>query len=308
MPTISSKRSTTPTNPPRKTEKVIVAATRAKSVPSAAKNLSSTLSTSSLLGSRNITTPRASNHTVVGGYRYNQDENEYAIQMTCERVLNDQQVRLMALLLRAKAAHTSHDMAAVKQHANTRAREAVEEELSRILANLIQLQGISPLHRATARSQLSTQLTYDIENAIFTDDKANIFSLKTEQRLRHEEYTRAKASLAHEMAAKDLAIASLHSDKADLDLANQSLMRNNNALQKELENSLHNQSAMHQQAVELRMQGLDFKAKVDSRCIRVMSSIQSRMGFIPAGVQKQILGLRILKVRGSVQTDTHEIN
>ncbi len=74
-------------------------------------------------------------------------------------------------------------------------------------------------------------------------------------------------------------------------------------------------------AVEVRMQGLDYKAEVNRHCGRVLASIQSRMGFIPgitnyltaihaylltlilAGIQKEILYLKVLKAPGDPKYD-----
>ena len=48
-----------------------------------------------------------------------------------------------------------------------------------------------------------------------------------------------------------------------------------------LDRAIRNQAQTNQMAVEVRMQGLDYKAEVNRHCGRVLSSIQSRMGFIP---------------------------
>ena len=43
------------------------------------------------------------------------------------------------------------------------------------------------------------------------------------------------------------------------------------------------------------MQGLDFKAEIDRRCGKVLSSISARMGFVPSGILKTIQKLKVLK-------------
>jgi hypothetical protein len=51
------------------------------------------------------------------------------------------------------------------------------------------------------------------------------------------------------------------------------------------------------------MQGLDFKAEVDRRCSRIIASIQSRMGFVPSGIEKQVAYLKLLKAPGDPAYD-----
>lgn len=218
------------------------------------------------------------------------------LETTSQRILNEQLVRLTTLLLRSHSVKTSHDSTAVRDHAYQRAHEVVDEELSRIITRLINLQGPSPMHRIVALSQLSTSLTRDVEKAIFTDDRAYLANFANEQRVRQEESSIAHAAFAHELATKDQQLASLAADKAELERAGVALGRKCEALEKELEKAARNQAQTHQNAVELRMQGLDFKARVDNRCARILASIQSRMGFIPAGIQKQVLYLKVLKV------------
>jgi len=219
------------------------------------------------------------------------------LETTTQRILSEQLVRLTALLLRAQATKTSHDSTAVRDHAYHRAQEVVDEELSRIITKLVNLQGPSPMHRVVALSQLSQSVARDIEKAVFTDDRAYLASFANEQRVRREEAIAAHTAFAHELATKEQALASVTADKQELERASAALGRKCQALEKELEKATRNQVQMHQNAVELRMQGLDFKARVDNRCARILASIQSRMGFIPAGIQKQVLYLKVLKVR-----------
>ena len=219
------------------------------------------------------------------------------LEITSQRILNEQLVRLTALLLRSQATKTAHDSAAVRDHAYQRAHEVVDDELARIITKLVGMQGPSPMHRVVALSQLSTSVAKDIEKAIFTDDRAYLANFANEQRVRREEAAATHAAFAHELATKEQTLAAVSSDKAELEKASLALSRKCQALEKELEKAMRNQAQTHQNAVELRMQGLDFKARVDNRCARILASIQSRMGFIPAGIQKQILYLKVLKVR-----------
>ena len=91
-------------------------------------------------------------------------------------------------------------------------------------------------------------------------------------------------------------IAKLKEQALMLEAANRNLVRSNESIQRELEIAARNQSQTSQFCVELRMQGLDFKAEVDRRTAVVLSSVQSRFGFVPPCIQKQITQLRILKV------------
>jgi hypothetical protein len=51
------------------------------------------------------------------------------------------------------------------------------------------------------------------------------------------------------------------------------------------------------------MQGLDFKAEVDRRCAKVLTSISARMGFVPAGIQQTLMKLKVLKAPGDPAYD-----
>lgn len=139
------------------------------------------------------------------------------LEMTSQCILNEQLVRLTTLLLRSQSAKTSHDSAAVRDFAYQRAHEVVDEELSRIITKLVNMQGPSPMHRVVALSQLSTSLTRDVERAIFTDERAFLANVSNEQRVRQEESAIAHASFGQELAQKDQTITTLLADKAELE-------------------------------------------------------------------------------------------
>jgi chromosome segregation ATPase len=67
-------------------------------------------------------------------------------------------------------------------------------------------------------------------------------------------------------------------------------------MREQLENTMKMQAKTNQHVVELRMQGMDFKAEVDRRCNKIGEIIESRMGFVPLAVQRQIYHLQALKV------------
>jgi hypothetical protein len=75
------------------------------------------------------------------------------------------------------------------------------------------------------------------------------------------------------------------------------MSQTNTSLQLEIEKLLRDRIQTHQNSVELRMQGLDFKAEVDRRCGSILGCVQSRMGFVPSSIEKQVELLKALKVR-----------
>ena len=70
------------------------------------------------------------------------------------------------------------------------------------------------------------------------------------------EVSRTQAHLQQEIVIKDQTIASLAADKNELENANIALSRSYEAVQRELDRALRNQSQTHQHAVEVRMQGI----------------------------------------------------
>lgn len=132
---------------------------------------------------------------------------------------------------------------------------------------------------------------------MFTEEKANLYSATTEQKLVKEESVRIHSKLTKEISEQKLLIDELNAKIADLDAANQLLTRTHTAIQRELEIASRNQTQTSQFCVELRMQGLDFKAEVDRRAEKIIASVQSRLGFVPSCIQKDVTQLRVLKVR-----------
>lgn len=221
-----------------------------------------------------------------------------------EKVLNDSIVNLKKILMMHHAGEMSHDMDAVRRHIEDRSKEVIDEELTRITGRLVHLQGPNPSHRIAAYAQLYTQLLEETEMVIFNEERRNGELLRLEGIQRKMEADRMQHMLAQKLAAKEQTVASLASDRVELEGQVRALLRSNESLKHELGKLLQEQTHTHQHAVELRMQGLDYKAEVERRCERVLRSIQSRMGFIPAGVMKNIQHLRTLKAPGDPAYDT----
>ena len=49
----------------------------------------------------------------------------------------------------------------------------------------------------------------------------------------------------------------------------------------EVQEALHHQLVAQQALVEVRMQGLDYKAEVDRRAERVMAAVEGQIGYLP---------------------------
>lgn len=137
-----------------------------------------------------------------------------------------------------------------------------------------------------------------IEGLFFNDEKAELNSIIKDQQNRSEEAHQQVVTLSEKLAKRDQVISLIEEEKKELEISNRSLVRSNAAMQRELEKASRSQAQINQYCVELRMQGLDFKAETDRRCLRILSSVQSRLGFVPAGIQKHVLHLKVLRVRG----------
>ncbi len=131
---------------------------------------------------------------------------------------------------------------------------------------------------------------------MFSEDKRKLQVVRVDQQLLKEESGRVHEALTESIARKDQLISSLETELTIVQAKNQTLSRNVEQLQREAVLSAQSLGETHQQAVELRMQGWDFKAEVDRRGDKVLSSVQSRMGFVPSGIQKQVALLQMLKV------------
>jgi hypothetical protein len=118
----------------------------------------------------------------------------------------------------------------------------------------------------------------------------------------HEE-KKAESNKLYIVATKEIAtqkqkIAQLNSKISDLEAANSMLTRSHQMAKRELEIAARNHHQASQFCVELRMQGLDFKSEVERRTAKMLSSVQTRLGFVPTCIQKHAQQLRILKPPG----------
>ena len=220
----------------------------------------------------------------------------HAQQLTCERVLCDELVYLKRMLLRYQATALMHDPATVDEYVDTRSQQAVEEELSTLIKNLIKVKGPSPTHRITAYAQLGIMLNTDIEKLIFTTERKKVQELRNDVKYQCEKSKSTIDNYIHKISSQHSTIQELEQNSVEIQLKLEQVKKENEYLKRELEKRNRDNQQVHQNIVELRMQGIDFKSEINRRSVKVLRSIQSRMGFVPSGVQKQILLLNILKV------------
>ena len=202
----------------------------------------------------------------------------------------------------------SHDMNSVLDHLSDRSVESVENDLIKIIARLYKEQGASPMHKITAYSYLCRKLTSDLETAIFDFNKQNMDLLYQEKMQIQNESVRVHNILGKILAAKEQELEKNMAERQELETEIKSLRRSNELIKSELEKTLRDQAQTHQLAVELRMQGLDFKAEVDRQCAKVLHSISARIGFIPSGIQQTIHDLKLMKAPGDPSYDVVRAN
>lgn len=216
---------------------------------------------------------------------------------TCEQVLFGQLVALKSILLKSTSSRTFHDFSLLQNHIENRAVAGVEEDLELIMDKLVQLRGPSQNHRITAYSQLLASLTNEVETAVFNVDRRTVTNLKNDQLAVKIQMEQHQTQWHEKIARKDQTILAMQAEHASMDFKNKSLVRTVELLSKELEKCNTSLSNVHQRSVELQMQAIDFKAEVDKRANRVLQSVQSRVGFVPESVQKQLNLLTSLMVR-----------
>ena len=68
-----------------------------------------------------------------------------------------------------------------------------------MIIKLVQYKGPSLTHRATAYSQLASQLHQELEGQIFTDEKGTLTTLRAEQKQTKVELSRTHAHLQQEL-------------------------------------------------------------------------------------------------------------
>ena len=219
---------------------------------------------------------------------------------SAEKVLCDFLCAAKASAIKGSAVKDpASDLERILPFLHLRSRESVEQEVSKYIVKLIELRGPSPQHRMVAYANVGEQLLNELDCMINNEDSQKLKELqKNYSRLKNEKDT-MHTELTQIIAQKDLEIARLKDQELSLDAKMQSMSELNTSLQLELEKLLRDRIQTHQNAVELRMQGLDFKAEVDRRSGNVLSSVQARMGFVPVGIEKQVELLRSLKVTDS---------
>jgi len=225
-------------------------------------------------------------------------EHGQAFNHTYEQILSEQLLRMMALLLKAQLAKTSHDPVAVGTQMRARAAELIEKELNSINQSLHQVHGPSASHKSHAMSQLCVKLTNELQREIFTDERALQRQKALAAQIRTEEKEMVHNEMAKELAAKDQEIIKLRMELKSANFDLQNIGRTNEVMEKELDKLNQLQSQFNQNAVELRMQGLDFKSRVNNKCNRVLHAIQTRMGFVPEVISKEVSVLQGLKAPG----------
>ena len=231
-----------------------------------------------------------------GNNGHQADPSTATMTYTCEGVIFDQLVALMTILLKSCSSRTFHDFNLLQSHIHARAVVAVEEELTLINDKLVQLRGANPNHRVAAYAQLFASLNRDVEAAVFNIDRRTVASVKNDQIAVRLETEAFHATWNEKLARKDQTILALQAEQNNTEFKNKSLVRTVELLSKELEKLNRNLTDVHQKAVEIRMQGIDFKAEVDRRAQRILQSIQARVGFVPDSIQKHVNILASLMV------------
>lgn len=215
---------------------------------------------------------------------------------TCEEVIYDELIALKTIIMKSSASRTFHDFSMLQGHISSRAASAVEEELAHLSEKLLALRGPSPNHRVTVFAQLLASLTNELELAVFNEDRRSVTNMKNDTLAAKMASDQLQAAWQEKLARKDQTIQALQADHASLDFKNKSLVRTVELLSKELEKCNASLTNVHQRSVEVRIQGIDFKAEVDKRADRILQSIQSRMGFVPGTIQKHVNQLTALLV------------
>jgi chromosome segregation ATPase len=142
-----------------------------------------------------------------------------------------------------------------------------------------------------------------MEVVIFDQHFDKIIQLKHEQTKRDDEIKQREKVITQEIETKVNEINELKTKNVELEIETNSAKRNNEMLKAEVEDALREQLHANQKLVEVRMQGLDYKAEVDRRCDKVAAAIECQMGYVPDAVQKQLFYLQVLKVNSGSKQD-----
>jgi hypothetical protein len=224
-------------------------------------------------------------------------------QQSCEKILCDEMILLKKMLLKHQASSMNFDDDMVDDFVDTRAQQAIDEELGVLIRDLVQVKGTHPHHRMTAYAQVFASLNADLKTLVFTEDRQKVVDLQAKLKMQQEAFRADSSSLSYTVATRDREIEILRAEKAELQEKCDAAAAEALHWKRELEKTGRSQEQAHQDMVELRMQGIDFKSEINRRSLKVLHSIQSRMGFVPSGVQKQILLLNMLKAPGDPAYD-----
>jgi chromosome segregation ATPase len=205
-----------------------------------------------------------------------------------EEIIYDQLVAMRKVLMKSTMSRTFHDFSSLDGHIQERAVATVAEDLKLLDRKLEQMRGPSSDHRAAAYAQLLSMMMLDIENAVFNVDRRAVANAVAEQRDALKAIENDRMTWNDTIARKQQTILALQAEQAALEFKNKSLVRAIELLSKELESSNQNLTNSNQRAVEIHMQGIDFKAEVDRRSQRILQSVQSRVGFVPDSIKRSV--------------------
>lgn len=149
----------------------------------------------------------------------------------------------------------------------------------------------------TAYAELSSRLLRELELlTIQTTITQRMCALDEDNSFLKSESIRMHSLLAETTSRKELTIQALQAEKETLEFKNNSLVATVELLNKELEKAKRTNAELQKQNVELYLQGAHMKGEID-RCSEViLNSVETRMGFVPRSVFKNIGHLRKVEV------------
>lgn len=216
---------------------------------------------------------------------------------TLEQVLVEYLYSLKRLVLEANASqHMGLDVNSMTGHIQARAKELVDEDVNSTSSRAVRVHGDGLHVKVVALSETATSLQRELERLIYTDTRMELKRQSEMHRQKENDVKHTNEKYTRELARRDHELAMLKKEKDELERKNLALVEMQGKLKRELEKAVRDQIQTHQFAIELRMQGLDFKSEVNRRSAAVLEAVQTRMGFVPAGIQKQLLLLQIIKV------------
>jgi len=184
--------------------------------------------------------------------------------------------------------NTYHDLNILNSFYHTGAISTINHELLTIYNKLYSIDmninnndsvSNSSNNKLTSYSQLCVKVIHDIEDIIlnattkdeYTNMKMNYNDMKIQ-------YTKSIESCNDKLAKKDQEILSLSNHLKTIEYKNQSLIKTVELLTKEMEKYIINLNDSYQKNIEYQMQCIDYKSEVDRRAMKVLSSIQTRIG------------------------------